>query len=44
MAGRALYSAGLVNPEQLAAAQEEDVKTALAAGLPGAPKKASQDK
>lgn len=44
LAGRALYSAGLVNPEQLAAAQEEDVKTALAAGLPGAPKKASQDK
>ena len=31
LAGRALYSAGLVNPEQLAAAQEEDVKTTLQA-------------
>ncbi len=41
---RALHSAGLVSPEQLAVAQEEDVKKALAAGLPGALKKASQDK
>ncbi len=44
LAGRALHSAGLVSPELLAAAQEEDVKKALAAGLPGALKKASQDK
>ncbi|DBA82486.1 TPA: hypothetical protein ACH3X2_000714 [Trebouxia sp. C0005] len=41
---RALHSAGLVSPELLAAAQDEDVKKALAAGLPGALKKASQDK
>ncbi|KAL0029501.1 hypothetical protein WJX77_012503 [Trebouxia sp. C0004] len=41
---RALHSAGLVSPQQLAAAQEQDVKKALAAGLPGALKKASQDK
>ncbi len=44
LAGRALHSTGLVSPELLAAAQEEDVKKALAAGLPGALKKASQDK
>lgn len=44
MSLRALHSAGLLGPEQLAAAPEEDVRKALAAGLPGALKKASQDK
>ena len=44
LACRAVHSAGLVSPELLAAAQEDDVKKALAAGLPGAFKKASQDK
>ena len=34
----------MVGPEHLAAAQEEDVKKALAAGLPGALKKVKQDK
>ena len=41
---RALYSACMQAPEQLATAQEEDVKRALAAGLPGAVKKTKQDK
>ena len=33
LAGRALHSTGLVSPELLAAAQEEDVTKALAAGF-----------
>lgn len=41
---RALHNAGILSPEHLAAADEDDVKKALAAGLPAAVKKTKQDK
>ena len=41
---RALHSGGILSPEHLAAADEGEVKKALAAGLPAAVKKTKQDK
>ena len=41
---RALYNAGFQNVNYLAGAGEDDVKKALAAGLPGAVKRAHSSK